>query len=315
MGGSMEKGRGGSGRFAERVAGLPTLGLGLSTEYGARRAGGLDPLALARQSPAQAAFLELGIEVEKGLDEDGRRWVAEGRATTYHFLDVNLDDPDDFDGAWLAAVRALVAEVRPAWLCGDAGLWHFGPRGRGQMLLLPPTLAPEVAEAMAMGIARLREETGREVLPENPPGQVFIGPMHMLDFFARLADAADTGVLLDLAHLAIFQRVRGHAPLTAFDGFPWERVVELHVAGGRLRDHKGLQWVDDDHGLAVLDDTWALLEAVIARAPNVRAVVFECERNTIAGVLPGLSRIADACAGHPLLGPHLRGATRTGATS
>lgn len=305
MGGSIEKGGGAS--FATRVTALPVLGLGLSTEYGARRAGGLDPLALARRVPDHAAFLELGVEVEKGLDADGLRWVADGRATTYHFLDVNLDDPDDLDPRWLDGVRGLCDAMRPAWLCGDAGLWHFGPRGRGQMLLLPPTLAPEVAEAMAEGIVRLREATGREVLPENPPGQVFIGPLHMLDFFAVLAERADTGILLDLAHLAIFQRVRGHAPLTGFDGFPWERVVELHVAGGRLREHKGLQWVDDDHGLAVLDETWTLLDAVVGRAPNLRAVVFECERNTVEGVLPGLARIAAACASHPLLGARVDG--------
>ena len=68
---------------------------------------------------------------------------------------------------------------------------------------------PDAADAMADGIVRLREATGFEVLPENPPGQVYLGDLHLLDFFARVIERADTGMLLDCAHLAIYQRLRG----------------------------------------------------------------------------------------------------------
>jgi len=56
--------------FLERVRALPTLGLGVSTEYGARSAGGLDPLRLAREHPPFARFLEVGVE--RGLDAEAR---------------------------------------------------------------------------------------------------------------------------------------------------------------------------------------------------------------------------------------------------
>ncbi len=290
--------------FSERVHALPVLGLGVSTEFGAAlQPGALDPLALASAHPDFGAFLEIGVEVARGLDATAGAWLDSGRRATYHFLDLNLDDPDDLDPPWVAGLLAHLDRVRPAWICGDAGLWHFGPRDRGHMLLLPPVLSRDSALAMADGVRALRAATGLEVLPENPPGQVFIGPLHLLDFFATLADAADTGLLLDLAHLAIYQRVMGHAPDAGFDGFPFERVVELHVAGGRLRDHKGLGWVDDDHGLEVLADTWDLLDAVVARAPNLRAVVFECERNPLAATLDGFRRIQRAVAPHAVLGP------------
>ncbi|MCA9687256.1 MAG: DUF692 family protein, partial [Myxococcales bacterium] len=178
------------------------------------------------------------------------------------------------------------AILRPAWMCGDAGLWHFGARDRGQMLLLPPVLVPEAVAPMAAGIVALREATGLEVLPENPPGAVFVGELHLLEFFARLAEAADTGLLIDCAHLAMFQRARDLPALAGFDDFPWERVVELHVAGGSEREVQGLPWVDDDHGVEVLPDTWAIARAAIERAPNLKAVVVECERNPIAAVAP-----------------------------
>jgi uncharacterized protein (UPF0276 family) len=279
--------------FLDRMSALPRLGLGISTEYGARRqAGALDPRALRAAHPDLARFLEVGVEVASGLDDDARAWVADGGATTYHFLDVNLDEPADFDARWLAAVRETAAALRPAWMCGDAGLWHFGTRDRGHMLLLPPVLVPESVEPMAEGIARLREATGLEVLPENPPGAIFVGPMHVLEFFARLAEAADTGLLLDCAHLAMFQRARGLPWDAGLDGFAWDRVIELHVAGGSERAVEGLGFVEDDHGAHVLPDTWAIFEEALRRATSLRAVVVECERNPIPAVLPLLRRVA-----------------------
>lgn len=286
--------------FLDRVAALPRLGIGVSTEYGAFDApGGLDVAALRAEAPGWAAFLEAGVEVARGLDAPTRRWVAAGLPTTYHFLDVNLDEPEDLDPAWLDGLRALVAGLRPAWLCGDAGLWHFGPRDRGHMLLLPPVLTAEGADRLADGVAALRSATGLEVLPENPPGTAWLGDLHLLDFLARLAERADTGLLLDVAHLAIYQAATGRSPLDGLDGFPAERVVEVHVAGGRPATTDGWPWLEDTHSPEPVPATWAILDALAPRLVNLRAVVFECERNPLAAVRPGFAAIERALAAVP----------------
>lgn len=284
--------------FFDRVANLPHLGIGVSTEYGAAgAAGALDVHALARTHPQFAAFLELGVEIEKGLDADAIRWLADGRASTWHFLDINLDLPErggndgDFDADWLGSVKSIVESARPAWLCGDAGLWHFGRRDRNHMLLLPPILVDESASDLARGVARLREATGHEVLPENPPGMAFVGDLHILEFFRRVCERADSGMLLDVAHLAMFQHATGRDLMDGVD-FCWDRVVEVHVAGGSRRIVDGLVVIDDSHDATVSDDVWALFEHVVARAPNLKAVVFECERNRNDAVIAGFERIA-----------------------
>ena len=278
--------------FLERAQALPSLGIGVSTEYGASSAdGALDVMALRRAHPEYAGFLEIGVEISKGLDADDRAWVAAGGSTTYHFLDVNLDDPGDMDEPWLEKVRDTVDAIRPAWMCGDAGMWHFGPRDRAQMTLLPPILSEDSARDLGDGVAKLREQVGLEVLPENPPGVVYLGDLHLLDFFARVLDRADTGMLLDCAHLAIYQRLMGHSPLTGLDAFPQERIIELHVAGGVKRERDGFMWVEDDHTPEVLPETWEIYEYVVARATNLKAVVFECERNPMERCLEGFKRI------------------------
>ncbi|MGB1701315.1 MAG: hypothetical protein ACPHRO_15260, partial [Nannocystaceae bacterium] len=151
--------------FDSRVADLPVLGIGVSTEYGAHSPGTtLDPSALREQHPDYGGFLEVGVEIAKGLDDDARRWIQRGHPWTYHFLDINLDEPEDFDQAWLSRVREFVDNYDPAWLCGDAGMWHFGPREPETMLLLPPILTEDAVRPMGDGIRRLRDASTREVL-------------------------------------------------------------------------------------------------------------------------------------------------------
>ena len=109
--------------FSQRVQKLPHLGIGVSTEYGAFESPeSLDILALRQHHPGFAQFLEVGVELEKGLDKDTLSWIESGGKTTFHFLDINLDEPGDFTKEWLDGIREKVRILKPAWLCGDAGL-------------------------------------------------------------------------------------------------------------------------------------------------------------------------------------------------
>jgi len=280
-----------SASFESRAGALPRLGLGISTEFGAAKTG-LDPVALRRAHSGLVEFLEIGVDLERGVDDTARAWCAAGWPTTYHFLDGNLEERESLSEEWLAAVGGLARELGAAWLCGDAGLWHLGPRDRGHGVLAPPILCAESAAEMAENVRRMRESVGLEVLPENPPAHLYLGDLHLLDYFARVADGADCGLLLDVAHLAIYQRAAGHSPLDGLDGFPLERVLEVHVAGGSEFLHGGRRFVDDGHGPTPIGDTWTILAHVLPRAARLRALVFECERNAEAEVVPTFERLA-----------------------
>jgi len=268
-----------------RLRTLPRLGVGISAEPGSA-AHGIDALAFRAEYRGLVHFLEYGADVARGLDDHVRRWAAAGLPATYHFLDVNLEERADVDDGWLAETAKLARAIGAAWLCGDAGRWHFGPRDRGQQILLPPILTRDSAFELADSIARVEQATGMTCLPENPPSHFYLGELHVLDYFALASERAACGLLLDCAHLAMFQRLRGHEPLTALDGFPLDRVVEVHVAGGRAFEHEGLALVEDDHSPALLDETWAILDHVLPRARNLKALVYECEKNAPAEVEP-----------------------------
>ncbi|MCU0669558.1 MAG: DUF692 family protein, partial [Myxococcota bacterium] len=254
----------------------------------------------------------MGADLDRGFDAAARAWAASGGATTYHFLDLNLEEDDDLEPAWIAETAAAARSVGAAWLCGDAGLWHVGPRDRGHGTLLPPILTRASAEAMAENVRRLRLASGFEVLPENPPAHVYLGDWHLLDYFACVAERADAGLLLDVAHLAIHQRATGRTPLDGLDRFPLDRVVEVHVAGATEFEHAGRRFLDDDHGPEPVPDTWEILDYVLSRATNLRALVYECERNRRAAVLANFERLAKRWADR---GADASRPSRTGVTS
>ena len=118
-----------------------------------------------------------------------------------------------------------------------------------------------------------------------------MGDLHILEYFALVSDRARCGLLLDCAHLAIFQRLRGLAPRTGLDAFPLDRVVEIHVAGGTVKSVGGFEYVEDSHTPQPLAATWEILEYVLPRARNLKAVVYECEYNAIETTIPTFERL------------------------
>jgi uncharacterized protein len=280
-----------------RVHQLPSLGLGVSTEFGAfGKPDSLDIRLLRSRYPQYAQFLEIGVEVRRGLDEDTRQWVASGGRTTYHFLDLNLSAPDRLEPRHLEEIKVLAEAVDAAWVCGDAGLWYFGQPHPLHMTLLPPVLTEDSAQLYAESIVRCRNVLGKEVLPENPPGTVFAGDLDLLRFYQLVCEQADSGMLLDAAHLGIYQSICGRAPLEGLSDFPLDRIVELHVAGSTVQMIDGLKIWTDDHHPTVRPETWTIAQYVMDHAPNLKAVVFECERNPLEDCVDGFERLAHMLA-------------------
>ena len=87
---------------------------------------------------------------------------------------------------------------------------------------------------------------------------------------------------------------RGLAPLDGLDAAPLERVVEIHVAGGGdVETPDGYRYIDDDHRAEVHEETWEIVDFVVAHAPNLKAVCYECEHNDPAATVDTFRRLND----------------------
>ena len=61
--------------------------------------------------------------------------------------------------------------------------------------------------------------------------------------------------------IAIYQRTLGYEATTGLDGFPADKIVELHIAGATTIDVDGLAIVEDDHTVDVLPTPGTSLNA------------------------------------------------------
>ncbi len=175
----------------------------------------------------------------------------------------------------LEQVSAIARELAAPWLsehlsfnrvADESGTWHSG-------FLLPPrqTMAgvdAAVASARALTAslpAPLAIETGVNYLrpraDELPDGE----------FVARVAEATDCGILLDLHNVWTNERNGRQSLADYIDQLPLERVWEIHVAGGH--SHRGF-WLDAHSGV-VPAELMELAARIIPRLPNLKAIVFE----------------------------------------
>src|SRR5207248_116016 len=128
-----------------------------------------------------------------------------------------------------AATSELAQGIGSPWLCGDVGVWYYGQRLVKNIMLTHPILSRESADRMAAALRELQERTGYHCFPENPPSHIYLGGMHLLDYFARLLEQSDCWMTLDCAHLLMYQYAHGYGPLTGLEDFPLERIGEIHI--------------------------------------------------------------------------------------
>ena len=101
----------------------------------------------------------------------------------------------------------------------------------------------------------------------------------------RVVEGADCGILLDVANLYGNAHNFGLDPYEFVRQLPAERVVQLHLAGGKLFD----KLLFDTHDHPVAQETWKLLQFVLKHC-DVKAISLERDGRfeALEEVLPDL---------------------------
>lgn len=258
---------------------LPWRGLGLSSNLS--ESDQPHPYRLLDDVPGLFDFVEYSAPLS--LDETREQaslfpemWRRrEEVPVLFHPVHLNLYGPELEPASALAEMDAHARVVGSAWVGNDIGWWHAGGQPfPGYLYFTPPFTEAGVRDATAHA---LHVQAGLSVplVLENPAVFARRGELHVLDFMARVHAATGLPLLLDLGHLFSYQLAAG-LPLNAgLDGFPLERVVEIHIAGGVVtrRGHRG--FYVDDHTQPVREELFELLEHLLPRCPSLRAVTFE----------------------------------------
>ncbi len=277
---------------------LPTLGIGASLSLSSDP----DPVKLV-QAKGGPAFVEYSglVDVDEVIDEVDKIKAA-GASILFHPSYINFCGSYPNSNVWLEATSKHVETVESPWFAQDVAycFWEEGSAYSTSLgYFIPPTFNQASLKLAVERVKEVQEKVTVPVAVEPPPVTFITGRMPLFSFFGSLAEQTDCAILLDMGHLVSYEMASGRKVLDEINELPCERVVELHIAGGRLKESRGEEQKEknngpiyvDAHECDIVEQTWQMFEAMLPLLPSVKAVCYECEGVNESTVLTTLERI------------------------
>jgi len=178
--------------------------------------------------------------------------------------------PLDFD--YLRRLKALADRVDAPWF-SDHLCWTAA-HGRHLHDLLPVPYTSANARFIAEKARIVQDFVGRPFALENLSTYLAFRDSAMPEwaFYREVVERADVGMMLDVNNVFVSAVNLGFDPMDYLDAMPWERVLQVHLAGPtELPDGSLL----DTHDNPVRDEVWALYRVVCERASSPPPTLLE----------------------------------------
>ncbi len=245
--------------------GFPDLGLGVglrTTHYG-----------YILENQPEVDWFE--ILSENYMDTQGRPIeildrVVERYPVALHGVSMSLGSTDPVDFEYLAKLKALAGRTNAAWL-GDHVCWT-GVAGKNGHDLYPIPYTEESLRHLVERIRIVQDYLERPLVLENASTYVTFAESTMPEeeFIRRMAEEADCGLLLDVNNVYVSCRNHDLDPWAYLAEIPYDRVVQIHLAG---HTDKGTHCIDT-HNDRVIDEVWSYY-AEVHRRTGGRATLLE----------------------------------------
>lgn len=200
---------------------------------------------------------------ENFMDTGGRPLaVLEQVAARYpmvmHGVSMNIGSVDPIDFRYLSKLKRLAERVDAVWV-SDHICWT-GVMGQNSHDLLPVPYSEPMLRHLIERISTVQDFLERPVMFENPSTYVELADTTMpeWEFIGRLAEEANCGLLLDVNNVYVSSFNHGWDPREYLAHVPYDRVVQIHLAG---HTHKGTHIIDT-HSDHVIDEVWQLYRRV-----------------------------------------------------
>jgi uncharacterized protein len=244
--------------------GLPDLGLGLglrTQHFGhvLERWPEVDWFEIVSEN-----FMNTGGRPMQVLD-----LIAERYPIVMHGVSLSIGSTDPIDLDYLAELKKLAERCKAVWL-GDHVCWT-GVAGRNNHDLLPLPYDEATLAHLVERVRAVQDFLERPLALENPSSYVTFARSTVPEgeFLARLAEEADCALLLDVNNVYVSCRNHGWDAGEYLAAIPYERVVQIHLAG---HTDKGTHCIDTHTGHTI-DAVWKLYAEVVRRAGRIATMV------------------------------------------
>jgi uncharacterized protein (UPF0276 family) len=215
------------------------------------------------------------IMSENFMDTEGRPLyildqIAERYPIVMHGVSMSIGSTDPINFKYLSKLKILAERVNALWL-GDHVCWT-GVAGRNGHDLYPIPYNEKTLGFLVERIRVVQDFLERPLILENPSTYLTFASSTMPEevFLHRMAEDADCGLLLDVNNVYVTCRNHDLDPYGYLDGIPYDRVVQIHIAG---HTDKGTHCIDTHDG-RVIDEVWELYAEVHRKAGD-RATLLE----------------------------------------
>jgi uncharacterized protein (UPF0276 family) len=195
--------------------------------------------------------------------------IAERYPVVMHGVSLSIGSTDPLDREHLTKLKALADRTKALWV-SDHLCWT-GVSGRNTHDLLPMPLTEEALSHVAGRVKTVSDFLERPLILENAStyAEFTASSMPEWEFFARLMEEADCGMLLDVNNVYVSSYNHGFDPKQYLDAIPPSRVTQYHLAG---HTNKGTHIIDT-HNDYVIDPVWELYRHSVARTGNVSTLL------------------------------------------
>lgn len=196
---------------------------------------------------------------ENFMDSGGRpgfviREIAQRYPVVLHGVSMSIGSSDPLNIEYLRKLKKLANDINAVWV-SDHLCWT-GTLGFNSHDLLPLPLNETTLLYVAKRVNEVQERLERPLILENPSTYVSFKASDMQEslFFKELVALTRCGLLLDVNNVYVSCFNNGSDPIDYLQQFPFESVVQMHLAG---HQHCGTHIVDT-HDQPVCDGVWEL---------------------------------------------------------
>ncbi|WP_319826299.1 DUF692 domain-containing protein [Thalassovita sp.] len=234
------------------------------------------------RDPAPVQWLE--IHAENYMGDGGRplamlRHLSERFPISVHGVALSIGGETRLDPDHLARLKHLVGWLNPASFSEHLAWSTHGAEFLNDLLPLPYTNA--TLNRVCAHIDAVQEVLARPMLLENPSSYLRFAAStwEEPEFLAEIAKRTGCGLLLDVNNVFVSATNLGYDPRAYIDAYPTDKVGEIHLGGHDAdTDDTGAPLLIDNHGRAVADPVWALLDHTL-RQTGARPILIEWDND------------------------------------